>query len=132
MTSHPSVNGMYLGVCDQLAQPGDSRGSWLVRGRLTGSGGYVLPMTKSFAVLGRAQGRIISPGASSNGERWLSLHHYTFWVAYQPADRFWIFQAVVGGVLLALAVLRCAYGRSCGRSGGPDRPPITSVAWAGP
>jgi hypothetical protein len=37
--------------------------------------------------------------------RWLSLHHEAFWVSYQPASRFWIFQGAEGGVLIVLAAL---------------------------
>ncbi len=45
---------------------------------------------------------------SFSGERSLSLDHYTFWLAYQPSGHFWMFQAIIGGVLLVLAVL-CAW-----------------------
>jgi hypothetical protein len=41
--------------------------------------------------------------------RWLALHHYTYWVSYQPADHFWILQAGVGLVVLAGTAL-CVLG----------------------
>jgi hypothetical protein len=50
--------------------------------------------------------------------RWLSLHHDAFWMSYQPASRFWIFQGVEAVVLIGLAVLfsfatvRCIRGRA--------------------
>lgn len=53
-----------------------------------------------------------STGGTSDpnaAQRWLALHHYTYWVSYQPADHFWILQAVVGLVLLAVASL-CVLG----------------------
>jgi hypothetical protein len=34
---------------------------------------------------------------------WMSLHHYAYWLSYQPADRFWYFQAITGTALAALA-----------------------------
>lgn len=36
---------------------------------------------------------------------WLSQHHYTQWVQYQPNDRFWHFQLVESSAYLALALL---------------------------
>jgi hypothetical protein len=37
--------------------------------------------------------------------RLLALHHDAFWVSYQPASRFWIFQGVEGAILIVLAAL---------------------------
>jgi len=39
---------------------------------------------------------------------WLAQHHYVLWVSYQPASRFWQFQLIEGGGLLALAILLAA------------------------
>jgi hypothetical protein len=38
----------------------------------------------------------------------LFQHGYTEWSSYQPASRFWTFQSIEGGWLLALAVLLIA------------------------
>jgi hypothetical protein len=38
----------------------------------------------------------------------LSRHGYTQWTSYQPASRFWPFQWIEGGWLLALSVLLIA------------------------
>jgi hypothetical protein len=40
--------------------------------------------------------------------RWLAQHHYTQWTAYQPESRFWHFQFIEGGWLLALSLLLIA------------------------
>lgn len=40
--------------------------------------------------------------------RCLSQHGYTTWTSYQPASRFWTFQWIEGGWLLALSVLLTA------------------------
>ena len=40
--------------------------------------------------------------------RCLSQHGYTLWASYQPANRFWPFQWIEGGWLLALSVLLIA------------------------
>jgi len=42
------------------------------------------------------------PNAFTN---WLAQHHYTLWTSYEPASRFWHFQLIEGGWLLALSVL---------------------------
>jgi hypothetical protein len=38
----------------------------------------------------------------------LTQHGYTQWTSYQPASRFWPFQWIEGGWLLALSVLLIA------------------------
>jgi hypothetical protein len=47
---------------------------------------------------------------SSNGlpAQCLSQHGYTEWTSYQPGSRFWPFQWIEGGWLLALSVLLIA------------------------
>ena len=40
--------------------------------------------------------------------QYLSKHGYTYWTRYQPASRFWPFQWIEGGWLLALSVLLIA------------------------
>ena len=46
--------------------------------------------------------------ASLNAVGYLTQHGYTFWVSYQPGSRFWPFQWIEGGWLLALSVLLIA------------------------
>jgi ABC-type transport system involved in multi-copper enzyme maturation permease subunit len=43
-----------------------------------------------------------------NTERYLTQHGYTYWTSYQPVSRFWPFQWIEGGWLLALSVLLIA------------------------
>ncbi len=38
-------------------------------------------------------------------QAWLTSHHDTLWMAYQPADRFWVLQGIEGGTMLILALL---------------------------
>jgi hypothetical protein len=95
-------------------------GSWLARGWFTGPGGQLLATHAA----NKVRDHVISLYMTKDGAndpnaatRWLALHHYTYWIAYQPADHFWILQAVVGLVLLAVTVLcalaavRCIGGR---------------------
>jgi hypothetical protein len=37
--------------------------------------------------------------------QYLSQHGYTQWISYQPASRFWPFQWIESGWLVALSVL---------------------------
>ena len=60
----------------------------------------VLPRS---AGLGKGGG----PG-SGNPLQCLAQHGFTFWTSYQPASRFWAFQWIEGGWLLALSVLLIA------------------------
>ncbi len=50
------------------------------------------------------------PGKPSQGTfaQCLAQHGYTMWTSYQPASRFWPFQWIEGGWLLALSVLLIA------------------------
>jgi hypothetical protein len=52
----------------------------------------------------------VGPGKPSSGAvaQCLSGHGYTLWTSYQPAGRFWAFQWIEGGWLLALSVLLIA------------------------
>ncbi len=43
-----------------------------------------------------------------NAEQYLTQHGYTYWTRYQPGSRFWPFQGIEGGWLLALSVLLIA------------------------
>ena len=43
-----------------------------------------------------------------NYTQWLTQHGYTQWTSYQPAGRFWPFQFIEGGWLLALSLLLIA------------------------
>ena len=45
---------------------------------------------------------------SADVTQYLAQHGYTLWTTYQPASRFWPFQWIEGGWLLALSVLLIA------------------------
>ena len=91
-------------------------GSYLARGWFTGPGGKVLGAHAAKKV----RDHLISLYMTKDGAndphaatRWLTLHHYTYWLAYQPGDHFWILQAVMGLVVLALAALCCRAAVRC-------------------
>lgn len=50
-------------------------------------------------------------GTADSGEsldRWLVQHHYTQWVKYEPATRFWHFQTIGAAVYAVVALALCA------------------------
>jgi hypothetical protein len=71
-------------------------GSWPLRSWITGPHGRVPGSAAVNRVLS------LRPSAQ-NG--WLASHHLTLWISYQPAGRFWIFQAIEGAIGLLLALL---------------------------
>ncbi len=99
------LNGMNPGPLNQVATHGQGpAGSWLVRAWYTGPGRHVLGLKAANRISFQVNSLFESKAGTSAARRWLALHHYTYWVAYQPADHFWILQAVVGAVVLAFTV----------------------------
>jgi hypothetical protein len=78
--------------------------AWILGGGMTGPGGRQLTGPD-------LQGAPLSVQRSANPAtigRWLDQHHVSQWVSYQPAGRFWPFQLIEGGWLLALSVVLMA------------------------
>jgi len=111
------LSGMWSGPINLSAPQGQGpAGSWLVRAWYTGPGGHVLGLKAANRVSVHVNSLFESKGGANDPHaptRWLALHHYTYWVAYQPADHFWILQGVVGLVVLALTALCCLAALRC-------------------
>jgi len=84
--------------------------AWLVNQWYTKGGKFAFPGVGS--QLAGAVSRICpAPRVNSNGfspAQCLAQHGYTLWTSYQPGSRFWPFQWIEGGWLLALSVLLIA------------------------
>src|SRR5215469_18313731 len=81
-------------------------GSWLVRGWITGPGGRELSAAMAGAVQNSIYTAMTRAGKkAADPAAWLSAHHYALWLSYQPAGRFWYFQAIAAAVLVALAIV---------------------------
>jgi len=110
-----------IGTINTVATRGvGPSGSLLVRGWFVGPEGQVLGNRAANRVRDHVTGLYITKSGTNDpnaAKRWLALHHYTYWLTYQPANHFWILQAVVGLVVLAVAALcvlgtvRCIRGR---------------------
>src|SRR6516225_3139071 len=84
--------------------------AWLVNQWYTKGGKFAFPGVGS--QLAGAVSRICpAPRVTSNGvspAQCLTQHGYTLWTSYQPGSRFWPFQWIEAGWLLALSVLLIA------------------------
>src|SRR5262249_59018299 len=85
----------------ELERPPDLPGSIEVASWLTGQGGRRLsPRAAASFVINVPQPVLPSlPRARA----WVATRHISFWIGYQPASRYWLFQSAVAGILLALA-----------------------------
>lgn len=92
-------NGLGIGALDMQSHYGQGPpGAWLLTSWMTGPHGRVLGTLQAW----RLYTEVYTKGA---GPRSLSLHHVSFWVSFQPAGHYWIFQVVTGLVLVLLAVI---------------------------
>jgi ABC-2 family transporter protein len=93
-------------LTSKLNLPGSA---WIVNQWYTEGGKFAFPARGSQIV--SAVSRLCPPriGTSSiSPAQCLTLHGYTQWASYQPGSRFWPFQWIEGGWLLALSVLLLA------------------------
>jgi hypothetical protein len=78
--------------------------AWVLGNYVTGPGGQ-----HSFnQIFQQAPASVLNsrdPNALTN---WLAQQHYTQWTSYEPAGRFWHFQLIEGGWLLALSAILIA------------------------
>jgi hypothetical protein len=77
---------------------------WFTKG---GKFAFAVPQ-KSGLIAGLIQQHCHSAAASLTLGQCLARHGYTQWTSYQPVSRFWPFQWIEGGWLLALSVLLIA------------------------
>ncbi len=82
--------------------------AWILGSYATGPNGQVLSQRALNQLASNAPASVQNspnPNAFSN---WLAQQHYTQWTSYEPASRFWHFQFVEAGWLVALSVLLIA------------------------
>jgi ABC-type transport system involved in multi-copper enzyme maturation permease subunit len=102
-------SGYGLGALNTFATKNGTQGpagSWLVNGWYTGPRGHLL---SSSTVVNLFDGLAADPSRSAQGPwPWLRMHHYAYWISYQPAGRFWLFQGAETAILLGLTVIVAA------------------------
>ena len=80
-------------------------GDWVLGGWFTTSSGQRLSMRSIMSQAGQ-----VGPGGRVSTtynelQQFVASHHYLQWTSYQPASRFWSFQLIEGGWLLALSLI---------------------------
>jgi hypothetical protein len=89
-------------LTSKLNPPGSA---WIISQWYTKGGNFAFPARGSQIVNALAH---LCPGSRLSSAQCLSQHGYTWWTSYQPGSRFWPFQWIEGGWLLALSVLLIA------------------------
>jgi ABC-2 family transporter protein len=89
-------------VTSSLNLPGSA---WIVSHWYTKSGKFAFPARGSQIVNAVSQ---LCPGTPNSPAQCLSRYGYTQWTSYQPGSRFWPFQWIEAGWLVALSVLLIA------------------------
>jgi ABC-2 family transporter protein len=74
----------------------------------TGPNGQPVSQQTVDNVLQHAPASLPISKSSDAGTAYLSAHHYTQWWLYQPQSRYWHFQLIEGGWLLALSLILLA------------------------
>jgi ABC-type transport system involved in multi-copper enzyme maturation permease subunit len=95
-------------VTKGLNVPGSVRivSQWGSRGgRVVFTGPPTFPIYQQYCPAQAGLGKGGGGPSSGNPLQCLAQHGFTFWTSYQPASRFWAFQWIEGGWLLALSVL---------------------------
>ncbi|HEY4849453.1 MAG TPA: ABC transporter permease subunit [Streptosporangiaceae bacterium] len=83
-------------------------GAWGLGGFYTGPNGQPVSQSTINNVIQHMPASVQNSPDPNSVNTWLSLHHYTQWMSYQPAARFWHFQLIEGGWLLALSLILMA------------------------
>jgi hypothetical protein len=101
LTSHPNLPGSAWSVSQ-----------WYTKGgkfAFPAQGGQLVRAVNQFCGVGiSVNGRRAAGTFNGSPAQCLSRHGYTQWTSYQPGSRFWAFQWIEGGWLLALSVLLIA------------------------
>jgi hypothetical protein len=82
--------------------------AWILGSYATGPDGRVVSQ-QALDQLSRQAPASVQTSPNPNAfQNWLAQQHYTQWTSYEPASRFWHFQLIEGGWLLALSVILLA------------------------
>jgi hypothetical protein len=85
--------------------PNPPGSAWIISQWYTKGGKFAFPARGTQIVNTLSH---LCPSSRLSNAQCLSQHGYTQWTSYQPGSRFWPFQWIEGGWLLALSVLLIA------------------------
>jgi hypothetical protein len=83
-------------------------GAWALGNYAIGPHGQVLSQQALYQLYRHAPASVQNAPDQNAFLRWLAQQHYTQWTSYEPASRFWHFQLIEGGWLLALSAVLIA------------------------
>lgn len=89
-------------------------GDWVFGSWFTTASGQRVSADSIYSQIAQQSGQSVQPGhkladgSQSTLDHFLAAHHYIQWWSYQPASRFWSFQLIEGGWLLALSLILIA------------------------
>ncbi len=83
-------------------------GAWVLGSYATGPNGQVVDQQTLNQMFMHAPASVQNNPDPNALTQWLAQQHYTQWTTYEPASRFWHFQLIEGGWLLALSVILIA------------------------
>jgi ABC-type transport system involved in multi-copper enzyme maturation permease subunit len=83
-------------------------GAWVLGNYSTGPNGQVLSQRAFNQLAQQAPASVQNSPNRSALQDWLAQQHYTQWTSYEPASRFWHFQLIEAGWLVALSAILIA------------------------
>jgi ABC-type transport system involved in multi-copper enzyme maturation permease subunit len=102
-------------VTTSLQLPGSAwvLGQWWTKGGVTLSQATMVQVidpifARKIPAVPSGDVHLFKQGALASTMQYLTQHGYTYWTRYQPGSRFWPFQWIEGGWLLALSVVLIA------------------------
>jgi hypothetical protein len=102
-------------VTTSLRLPGSALvlGQWWTKGGVTLSQATMVQVmdpifARNIPAVPPEDVQLFKQGALASTMQYLTQHGYTYWTRYQPGSRFWLFQWIEGGWLLALSLLLIA------------------------
>jgi hypothetical protein len=99
----PVASGPVTTLVSEPAGVLGPHGSWQVSGWLIGADGQRLPARAARMLLSRVPLRISLASPPVRVRGWLAAHHVSYWIGYQPASRYWLFQVAFAAILVLLA-----------------------------
>ena len=82
--------------------------AWILGSYATGPNGQVLSQRALNQLASNAPASVQNSRNPNAFTNWLAQQHYTQWTSYEPASRFWHFQFIEAGWLVALSAILIA------------------------
>jgi ABC-2 family transporter protein len=84
-----------------------TQNGWVIHDWVQDASGHHLTTAQEFG-LAQASAAAKGGGGIESFDTWLTQHHYSEWVSFQPDSRFWHFQVIEASCYVALALILAA------------------------